>query len=445
MLPDVSLLEIFDIYMDEAPIEAWHTLVHVCRAWRNIVFGSPRRLNLRLLCTASTPVRETLAVWPPLPIVIRIYSYKRWGEGNIVAALEHNDRICEFDLFDIPSSQLEKVLPAMQRPFPELTHLRLGFEDEIAPVVPASFLGGYVPRLQSLFLDYIPFPGLPKLLLSATHLVDLDLWRIPPAGYISPEAMVACLSVMTRLKRLDIGFESLQIPPRQERLPPRTRTCLPVLSKLRFIGVDEYLEALVARIDAPSLDKLTITFFHQLMFDTPQLANFIRRARELGTHNEARVVFSDWDVSVTFPTFDGALELELGISCRESDWQLSSLTQICSLSIPQDLLPAVEYLYIIEDGFPQLNWQDDIENSQWLDFLHPFTGVKGLYTCREFAPRIAPALQELVGGSVTEVLPALRSLFFEEELPSGPVQEAIGEFVVARRASHPVDLLLWER
>ena len=171
MLPDVALLEIFDFYVDEERIEAWHTLVHVCRKWRNVVFGSPRRLNLRLYCTARTPVRETLDVWPLLPIVIWVYGHETWGVDNIIAALEHNDRICELDLFDIPSSQLEKVLAAMQQPFPALTRLRLQSRDETAPVVPASFLGGSAPRLQTLILDRIPFPGLPKLLLSATHLV----------------------------------------------------------------------------------------------------------------------------------------------------------------------------------------------------------------------------------------------------------------------------------
>jgi hypothetical protein len=30
-------------------IQAWHTLVHVCRKWRTVVLGSPRRLDLRLL------------------------------------------------------------------------------------------------------------------------------------------------------------------------------------------------------------------------------------------------------------------------------------------------------------------------------------------------------------------------------------------------------------
>ncbi len=34
---------------------------HVCQKWRSVVFGSPRRLNLRLLCTKRTPVREMLA------------------------------------------------------------------------------------------------------------------------------------------------------------------------------------------------------------------------------------------------------------------------------------------------------------------------------------------------------------------------------------------------
>jgi hypothetical protein len=57
MLPDLALLEIFDFNTaaTEASgplvcsIEAWIPLVHVCLKWRDIVFASPRRLNLRLL------------------------------------------------------------------------------------------------------------------------------------------------------------------------------------------------------------------------------------------------------------------------------------------------------------------------------------------------------------------------------------------------------------
>ena len=102
LLSDVSLLEIFDFYMDEDQIEAWHTLVHVCQEWRNIVFGSPRRLDLRLLCTYRTPVREMLDILPLLPIVVQADNSKMWNVvDNIVAALEHNDRICQLQLPDI--------------------------------------------------------------------------------------------------------------------------------------------------------------------------------------------------------------------------------------------------------------------------------------------------------------------------------------------------------
>ena len=72
MLPDDVLLEIFDFYVDEdiGTIQEWITLAHVCRRWRSVVFQSPHRLNLRLVCRPTTPVRNTLDIWPPLPLII---------------------------------------------------------------------------------------------------------------------------------------------------------------------------------------------------------------------------------------------------------------------------------------------------------------------------------------------------------------------------------------
>ena len=300
MLPDVVLLEIFDFYVDEARIEAWHRLVHVCRKWRIVTFGSPRRLNLRLHCKASTPVRKTLDVWPLLPIVIRVYGHETWDGHNIVAAIEHNDRICELDLFDIPSSRLEKVLAAMRQPFSALTRLQLQPRGEAAPVVPTSFLGGSAPCLQTLFLNRIqvPSPGLTNLLSSVTHLVDLYLFRISHSGYISPEAFVTCLAVLTRLETLHFGFESPRcLPDRTSRHPPpATRTLLPVLTKLWFKGVGNYLEDLVAQIDAPLLDKFSITFFHQLIYDTPQLTSVVHQ-------NSRHAMKHVWSFTIgTFPS-----------------------------------------------------------------------------------------------------------------------------------------------
>jgi hypothetical protein len=201
----------------------------------------------------------------------------------------------------------------------------------------------------------------------------------------------------------------------------------------------------VAWIDAPILNNLTITLFHQLIFDTPRLTQFINRTPKFKAQDEALMVFSDWDVWVTFPeTFDGAA-LELAISCSRPDWQLSSLAQVCGSSFPRALIPAVEHLYILEDRSPRLRWQDDIESSQWLELLDPFISVKSLYISQKFAPRIAPALQELVGERAIEVLPTLQTLFLET-LPSGLVREAIGEFVAARQlASRPIAVSRWER
>ena len=449
MLPDIVLLGIFGFYINRAQLQAWHTLVHVCRKWRNVVFGSPRRLNLRLHCIANTPIREMLNVWPSFPIVVWVRDYVTLDMDNTLAALEHNDRICQLGLFYFPSSQLEKVLVAMQQPFPALKYLRLGVNDETGQVVPASFLGGSAPCLKKLALyGIIPFPGLPKLLLSATHLVHLSLCRIPHSGYISPEALVACLSALTSLKSLFIGFESPQSRPdrNNQRPSPETRSLLPVLTRLWFRGVGEYLEDLVARIDTPLLDKFTIIFFHQLIFDSPRLTQFINRTPKFKTHGEARVVFSNRDVTVTLPqTFDG--ELELGISCKQSDWQLSSVAQVYRLFSPgpRALIPTVERLYIQSKSWP-LHWQDDIESDQWLELFHPFTAVKDLYISSEFMPRIALALRELVGGRAAEVLPALQTLFLGALPPSGPVRESIGKFVAARElAGHPIAVSRWKR
>ncbi len=189
-------------------MEAWQSLVHVCRRWRSIVFGSPRRLNLRLVCTLKRPARDTLDVWPALPLLIRGIITLSSGADNIVVALGQSNRVCQVILWDHANREWEKVLAVMQVPFPELTYLELISDGETPPVVTDSFLGGSAPRLQSFQLSGISFPRLPKLLLSATHLVHLGLSNIPHSGYISPEAMATLLSVLSSLESLHLEFQS---------------------------------------------------------------------------------------------------------------------------------------------------------------------------------------------------------------------------------------------
>jgi hypothetical protein len=149
-----------------------------------------------------------------------------------------------------------RVVSAMQEPFSALIFLQLWhtmYEGMTSPALPDTFLGGSGPRLQVLQLVDTPFPTLPKPLLSASDLVHLSLYWIPDNGYISPEVMVTCLSMLTKLKTLTIKFKTpaSRPDPRSRRPPPLTPVVLPSFTHLTFQGVSEYLEDLVAQIDAP--------------------------------------------------------------------------------------------------------------------------------------------------------------------------------------------------
>ena len=198
MLPDDVLLEIFGFYLGEDFFEdGWHTLVHVCQRWRNLVFGSPRCLGLNLRCTQTRPVRKVLDIWPALPIVISSNGSPTHGEDNITAALERHDRVCKIDHGGDLASLLSRSAAAIEKPFSAL--LSMGLQSiwhyKQVPALSDSFLGGFAPRLRSISLLFIPFPGIRKLLSSTSNLVRLNLWDIPDSGHISPETVVTSLSL----------------------------------------------------------------------------------------------------------------------------------------------------------------------------------------------------------------------------------------------------------
>jgi hypothetical protein len=449
---DDVLLKIFDFYLDVDPVvEIWQTLVHVCRRWRSLVFQSPRRLSLQLVCTPKTPAKDNLDVWPALPLTV-LGNMASSGTDNVIAALERSNRLCHVSLWNIAAGIiLEKVLAVMQVPFPGLGELRLESDDEKLPVIPDLFLGGSAPSLRSFSLSGIPFPGLPNLLMSTRHLVQLWLTNIPHSGYISPKSIVTLISALSSLDTLSLNFRSPQSRPdwQSRSLPPPNRFTLS-LRTLYFKGTTEYLEELVTCIDTPHLNYMDITFFNQIDFDCPRLVQFINYTPTLRKRVEAFVQFDNTTVIVKFRYRGrasypfGVDRLEIGISCREPDWQLSFIEQVCNSCLPPP--STVEYL-CIEHRYLELVWKDEaIENTQWLQLLLPFTAVKKLYLHKEFAPGIAAALQELVGGRITEVLPSLGNIFVQGLEALGLFQKNIGHFVVVRQLSgHPVTISLWDR
>ena len=453
MLPDDVLLEIFDSCADKdqytkKEIEGWwQTLVHVCRRWRSVVFGSPRRLQMRLACAPGTPAKDTLDIWPALPLVISDAGSITEGSAvdNIVAVLgEHSNRVCQILLHDLARSPLEEVLAAMQVSFTELTYLQLASDEDHTAVVPDSFLDGSAPLLQHFSLSRIPFPGLPKLLLSATHLNSLNIQKNPHTGYFSPEAMLTALSVLTSLKVLHLGFQSPRSFPDQarRRSPSLIRTVLLGLEFFWYKGNSEYLEDLLAGIDAPRIRTLFIVFFNDIVFDTPQLTQFMCRTPTLKSLEKAYISFGyQTDVATVrlSPKTYGYPELWVQILCRGLDWQVSSLGQVCASCFPP--LSALEDLHIyqlVKNALSEPDRIDDIENTQWLELLRPFAAVKKFKLSGQAAGRIVPALQELVGDRTTEVLPALENIILQDVEP-GPVQESIRQFVAARQVTgHPI-------
>jgi hypothetical protein len=498
VLPDDVLLEIFDFYVDEdedkfeydsrkQDIEEWQTLVHVCRRWRTIVFGSTNRLELLLVCTSKTPARDTLDVWPALPLLIQDEDFLSEGADNIVAALECSDRVDKIHLRNVDGSPMETVLAAMQRPFPNLTYLELQSNGTVT-VLPDSFLDGHAPNLEFLMLSRIPIPGLPSLLFHSTKLSHFLFRGIPHSVYFPPEEFVTCLPTLMNLQQFELEFESPRSRPDwgSWRPPPPTRSVLPSLGSLNFKGVSEYLDDLLVRIDAPRLGYLDITFFNQIDFDTPRLVQFISRTPRLNGLEVAHLRFGGGAAGVSLLSLTDQQKtlrapFNVEILCRELDWQVSSLEQLCTSLSPFTSSPEELYIYQTRDSKP--DWKDNADSALWLALLHPFTAVKNLHLSKEFAPRILPAFQELVGGRTTEVLPALQNIFIEEfhsvqeaiktvvalEEPQpspvqdaiettvaleeprpavsvNPVQDAIQIVVTARQlAGHPVTASHWER
>ena len=449
-LSDEVLLEIFNFCRKSHNpllfVWPWHVLVHVCQRWREVVFASPHRLSLRIFCRNGTPVRENLCIWPAFPIVIKYgYSeleFRTWwhrssqtrnDEDNIIAALEHPDRVCSVELGGT-GSELEKVSTAMQVPFPVLTHLRLILhlrDFQNAAVLPPKFLGGSAPCLQEITFVGIPFPSLPTLLLSASDLVKLRLENMPPTSYVAPDVMAACLVSLPRLEWFIIGFRFANPRPYQLHPPPLTRAILPSLTSFVFEGTSEYLEELVARIEGPRLSRIFTDYLNQLVdFQVAQFSKFIDRSvcPEFTIFKHAHVVFSCDYVYFTTSRHASHEDRDYAgacVSCQGIDWQVSHMAQL--LGQFSLTLSNIVHLRLWFRGWVELESTNDVE---WLTFLLKFPAVQTLHVCNRLAGHVALALEDIPSGMFTEVLPSLQSIYLE-----GHPAISLIKFSIARQLS----------
>ena len=410
------LLNIFLHCLGATP-RIWPILVSVCQQWRQIIFSSPLSLNLRLYCTYGTPVLKSLDCWPAFPIILEYGGVPNLDpptpqdDENIITALMQSDRVSSISL-TVTCSLLGK-LSTITEPFSELEEMTVLSPDSIQLTLPSNFRWG--PRLRTLRSTAIAFPSCPQLLSPCHNLVELQLHEIPRAGYFSPEAFANALSGMTQLQT--VSFHLLSFPRRRSFLslppPPDERILLPALTRLKYHGISKYLDTLAARIDAPRLGDIDITFFSQPTMDASQLGRFIERIGLQAPLSRADVQISAHAISISFTNASTSSPLRLQISCKQLDWQLSCMAQVCHQFSP--FLFRVDNLVI--DTIHPSRGQDDMVGEHWSELIFSFDGARDCLVADELTTEILCALGRADGGHTTQpVLPALRHLHVENAM-----------------------------
>ena len=253
--------------------------------------------------------------------------------------------------------------------------------------------------------------------------------------------IVTCLAALPNLKQL--GITDFHISdfcrfhdPNQSPLQPRA--VLASLTSLCFHGGSDHLESLVAQIDTPMLQTLSITL--RDLIHIPQLPQFISRAEKLKLPIRAIFVFDQQRFLLKLMPSDGFEFATSGYNSSSGYHDPSSkfraMDSLCSeLSL---LLSHVERL---DFSCNQLSpsTKKFMDPMLWLGLFRPFTAVRSLYVSKKVWPRVGPALQALIGERATEALPELRTLFLEE--PFEYATKFIEPFIAARElAGHPVSI-----
>ncbi|KAH9059941.1 hypothetical protein EDB87DRAFT_1822416 [Lactarius vividus] len=439
-LSDDVFLNIFRDYLDATP-RGWPTLTYVCQRWRQIVHTAPLGLGLRLYFTPGTPVLNALDCWHALPIIVKYGGFPNLDppapedDDSIMAALKQSGRVNSINL--TVTRSLAGKLSTISEPFSELEELVLLSRDNMQLTLPTTFRLG--PRLRTIQSTRIAFPSFPQLLSHSHDLVDIQLHEIPSARYFTPEAFANALSGMTHLRTLSLHF--LSFPPRRNylSLPPLSaeRVVLPALMFIKYRGTSKYLDGLVARIDAPSLGDIDIIFFSQPTMDSSQLGRFVERTGIQTPLNRAEVQTSGHSISISFTNSGGSTPVRLQISCKQLDWQLSSMAQVCDQFSP--FLFGVNNLCINMTQSP--NEQYNADSEQWLEFIRTFGGATDLPVASELTTTILCALG-LVEEGHTTVLPSLRHLHIENPMAMNePSWDGLLSFITLRsRSGHPVQV-----
>ncbi len=412
----------------------WYVLTHVCRRWRELVLASASHLGLCLVCTHGTPVTKMLANSPPLPLIVDYVDQDRemtlQDEDGILIALRHRGRVRRIRL-RLPVSNLRRLAIAMDQEFPMLEYLYVGppTEHSASLTFPQNF---QAPHLRNLLLKFFALPIGTPLLTAPVDLVTLSLNWIPPSAYFHPNVLLRRLSLMRQLEILGISFQSpapnLNSEVQLLDIPYITQVMitLPNLRWFGFQGTNNYLEALLTKMDTPLLEKLQITFFNETTFDVPYLLQHM--STERFRFNYARCCFYEEGVAVWVFPDEGARTYAfcMHVICEHFDRQLSSVAQIFHLLSP--LFSGVDHLIIHYREHNSWSMEShEARRMRWRELLTSFNNAKTVRVpnglVRELSRflrwdgEVLPELKELVcptrggaGGAFSPVIDARKAV-----------------------------------
>ena len=426
----------------------WRKPAQICRRWRYLIYDSSSHLDISLLLTNDSPSLDTLGHLPPLPLVIdysdRTRTMARKDEDNIHYGLQQHGRVRQVAVW-ASSSRLHMLLEPMNNLFPRLKDLSLSCTpfEEMNTVLPETL---QAPDLHRLALDGVGLPTRLPLLSSANALSTLSLTNIGTSTYFPPGHLVAQLRGLPHLEELSIGF-AIPIPLPSSAgellLAPISPVTVPSLRRLAFRGVDVYLDNLIAQINTPLLERLSLTLFFDLTFTLVNLTEFIHRTEGFECL-VAKFVFGkdgpSIDAGRSLYEQQGIVKLGLKINCEPFDWQIDSAAQVCSAL--GNVMFAVEELTLDLDvgGMPS-DWENTPDSMTWHELLLPFIGVKKLHVGSSITIELCQALQTDAGGLVPELLPELQEL--EVELDTDHANQAVFAFIESRKSmGHAVQLMV---
>ena len=448
MLDNDSLLKIFSHYRLNHKNNwnlqyMWRILAHICRRWRYLLYDSSSHLDMYLLLTKNSPSIGTLSHLPPLPLVIdysdRTDNVARKDVGNIHLGLQQHGRVRRVFL-QASSSSLRIWLEPMNKLFPRLEDLSLlSTTAEVTNLILPETL--QAPDLRRLSLHGISLPKRSSLLSSAIALSTLSLTHLGASFYISPGHLVTQLQGLPLLEELSISFV-IPVPlqsSEEQLLPvPILPVTLPTLRQLTYRGEDVYIDDLLALINTPLLEQLSLIYFFDPTFSLVNLTGFIHRTEGFGCL-AAQVIFNKDGASIYYEQ-QGIRKLSLHVNCEPLDWQIDSATQVCNAL--GNVLSAVDELTIDlnEDWMPS-DWENTLDSMVWHELLLPFIGVKKLHIGFLLTFELSQALDATAGGLILELLPELQKL--EVQLEIDDAKKVFSAFIETRESvGRPVHLLV---